>query len=383
MVEGMNPEMAEMMLLKKGDIVKGKVTKVEEKQALVDVGYKFDGVLPIGEVSNIHIEKISDVLNVGDEIELKVIKINDEEEKLIFSKKVVDSEKAWDVLKLRFEKGETFEVEIADIVKGGLVANVGVRGFVPASLVEKHFVEDFSDYKGKKLAVKVVELDQEKNKVILSHKAVIDQEEEKSKETILNNLKSGDVIEGTVQRLTDFGAFIDVGGIDGLVHISEMSWNRIEKPSDLLSEGEKVKVKVLRVDPHNHRISLSLKEIQPSPWDKAVETLQIGEIYKGIVKRLTNFGAFVELFPNVEGLVHISHISQQHIAQPSEVLKEGQEVKVKVINVDAEAKRISLSIREAEEKEQLEEAKQNHYEDNQGLNVTLGDVFGEQLKKLK
>jgi len=380
----MNSEMTEMMTLQKGDLVKGKITKIEEKQAFVDVGYKFDGLLPIGEVSNIHIEKITDVLQVGDEVEFQVIKVDDEEEKLILSKKSVDSKKAWTDLQQKFESGEVFEVEIADIVKGGLVADVGVRGFIPASLVEKHFVEDFSDYKGKKLSVKVIELDQEKNKVILSHKAVLDEEEERKKEEIINNIQPGEIIDGSVQRITDFGVFVDIGGIDGLVHISEMSWDRIDKPSDMVKEGDTVKVKVLRVDPANYRVSLSIKETQPSPWDKALESLQVGEIYTGIVKRLVSFGAFVELFPQVEGLVHISHISEKHIGKPDEVLEEGQEVKVKVLNIDAEAKRISLSIREAEEIESYKEAKEKQLNEGQaGMNVTLGDVLGDKLKKLK
>ncbi len=384
MVEEMNSEMTEMKEVQKGDTVKGKITKIEEKQALLDVGYKFDGVLPIGEVSNIHIEKMTDALEVGDEVEAKVIKINDEEEKLILSKKVIDGEKAWVQLNQKFESGEVFEIEIADIVKGGLVADVGVRGFIPASLVEKHFVEDFSDYKGKKLSVKVVEIDQEKNKVILSHKAVLEVEEEKKKEGIIHRVQPGQIIEGSIQRLTDFGVFVDIGGIDGLVHISEMSWDRIEKPSDLVKEGDTVKVKVLRVDPSNFRISLSMKETQLNPWDKAIENTKVGEIYTGTVKRLVSFGAFVELFPTVEGLVHISHISQDHITNPEQVLKEGQEVKVKVLSIDPEAKRISLSIREAEEKEQYEDMKNNEFINGQsGMSVTLGDVFGDKLKKLK
>lgn len=383
MVEEMNSEMANIEALQKGDYVKGKVAKIEEKQALVDVGYKYDGILPIGEISNIHIEKISDSLNEGDEVELKVLKVNDEEEKLILSKRAVDSEKAWGLLEQRKESEEVFEVTVADVVKGGLIADVGVRGFIPASLVERHYVEDFSDYKGKTLRVIVAELDQEKNKVILSHKDVLEAEEEKKKQEIIGNIHSGDVLEGKVQRLTDFGAFIDLGGIDGLVHISEIAWERVEKPSDVLKEGDTVKVKVLRVDAANQRISLSIKETGTSPWKKASETLELGTIYTGTIKRLVSFGAFVELLPNVEGLVHISQISREHIGQPSEVLKVGQEVKVKVLDIDSENERISLSIREAEEKEQYEEMKAVLENKQDSMTVTLGDLFGDKLKKLK
>lgn len=381
MVEEMNSEITNIKPLEKGEIVKGKVAKIEEKQAIVDVGYKFDGILPIGEISNIHIETIEDVLNIGDEVNVMVLRLNDEEEKLILSKKVVDSEKAWDQLKEKAEAKETFEVTIADIVKGGLVADLGVRGFIPASLVEKHFVEDFSDYKGKNLSVKIVELDEEKKRVILSHKAVIDEEEEQKKLEVFDKIKVGDIVEGTIQRLTDFGAFVDLGGIDGLVHVSEIDWQRVERPSDVLKEGETTKVKIIRIDQANQRISLSIKATKQSPFAEAAKTLKTGDIYTGIVRRITNFGAFVELLPNVEGLVHINQISHHHISKISDVLEVNQEVNVKILSLDPENERISLSIREAEDV--LREANKAEYEDQKGLNLTLGDVFGEELKKFK
>lgn len=379
MVEEMNSEM-NVTTLQKGDIVKGKISKIEEKQALVDVGYKYDGIIPIGEISNIHIESVNDALQVGDEIELKVLRINDEEERLVLTKKALDSEKAWENLEEKTNNDEIFEVVVADVVKGGLVVDIGIRGFIPASMVEKHFVEDFSDYKGKTLRVKVVELDKEKNKAILSQRVVLEQEDEVQKLEAINKIKAGEIIEGTVQRLTDFGAFVNIGGIDGLVHVSEIAWDRVEKPADVLKEGDKVQVKVLRVDSSNQRISLSIKETKESPWQKAKESFEIGKIYTGKVKRLVSFGAFVELVPNVEGLVHISQISQDHITKPNEVLSVDQEVSVKVLGIDATSERISLSIKEAEENAYLE--KKAEYED-QGLNVTLGDVFGDKLKKYK
>jgi len=381
MVEEMNSEAGEVKMLQKGDIVKGKVSKIEDKQALIDIGYKYDGTLPIGEISNIHLENVSDALQVGDELELKVLRINDQEEKLVLTKKSLDSEKAWSVLEEKLQTGEPFEVVVADVVKGGLVVDVGIRGFIPASLVEKHFVEDFSDYKGRTLRVKLIELDKEKNKAILSQKAVLEQEEEAKKQEALENIKIGDVKEGVVQRLTDFGAFVDIGGIDGLVHVSEIDWERVNKPSDVLKEGENVKVKVLRVDTNNHRVSLSIKEVKESPWQKAQGKFEVGKIYSGIVKRLVTFGAFVELVPSIEGLVHISQISQEHIAKPQDVLTVGQEVKVKVLDVDLASERISLSIKEAEEKALIDQ-KTAEYRD-QGLNLTLGDVFGDKLKKFR
>ncbi len=281
------------------------------------------------------------------------------------------------------ENHEVFEVNVAEVVKGGLVVDVGVRGFIPASLIGTHFVDDFSDYKGKTLRVKIVELDQETNRVILSQKDVLRQEEEIEKKSLFSQFHIGDIKDGIVRRITDFGAFVDIGGIDGLVHISEMSWERVEKPSDLLNESQSVKVKIIRLDPENERISLSMKEVEPSPWDKAISTLKVDEIYTGKVKRLTNFGAFVEVIPGVEGLVHISQISHRHIGQPSEVLEVGQQVKVKVLDINQENSRLSLSIKEAEENGNQNGAIPHEYEKNESFSITLGDVIGDKLKDLK
>ncbi|MFV9510704.1 30S ribosomal protein S1 [Tepidibacillus sp. LV47] len=377
-------ELTNLTTLKKGDIVKGKVIKIEDKQAIIDVGYKFDGILPIGEVSNIHIEKIEEAIQVGDELELKVLRINDEEKKLILSKRAVDREKAWKILQKRMDSNEVFEVKVAEIVKGGLLVDVGVRGFIPASLVGNHYIEDLSDFKGKTLRVKIVELNPEKNRVILSQKDVLEEEEKEKKKALFLKFHVGDITEGTVRKITDFGAFVDIGGIDGLVHISEISWDRVAKPSDLLKIGQKVKVKIIRLDPENEKISLSIKETEPSPWDKAMEILKINEIYRGTVKRLTSFGAFVEVLPGVEGLVHISQITNRHIGQPSEVLKAGQQVNVKVLDIDREKERLSLSIKEAEEKEtKIEKIPSEYEKKDSGFTITLGDVIGDKLKEFK
>ncbi|OIJ14829.1 30S ribosomal protein S1 [Anaerobacillus alkalilacustris] len=382
MVEEMNQEMAEMKSFSEGDIVSGKVTKVEDKVAYVNVGYKVDGVVPISELSSLHIEKADEVVSVDDELELKVIKVTDEE--VVLSKRAVQAEKAWEDLQKKFETGEVFEAVVADVVKGGLVVDVGVRGFIPASLVERHFVEDFSDYKGKTLRLKIVELDKENNKLILSQRAVLDKEVEVQKKKAIENLQPGQVVEGTVQRLTDFGAFIDVGGIDGLVHISQMAHHRVNSPSEVLSEGEKVKVKVLSVDVESSRISLSIKDTQPGPWEEAAKELENGDVLEGTVKRLVAFGAFVEVKPGVEGLVHISQIANRHIGTPSEVLNEGETVKVKVLDINIAEKRISLSIREILEAEEKAEIPTKDYQrDEETSGFSLGDVIGEQLKKYK
>lgn len=379
MTEDMNQ--VEVNNYKVGDQVKATVSKVEEKQVIVDVeNSKTDGIIPISELSSLHVEKASDAVSEGDALELEVIKV--EEEALILSKRKIDALKAWDDLELKFENGDVFEAEVKDVVKGGLVVDLGVRGFVPASLVEDYFVEDFSDYKNKTLTFKIVELEKDKNRLILSHRAVVQDQKEKQKANVLDKIESGQVLEGVVQRITDFGAFVDIGGVDGLVHISQLSHQHVDKASDVVSEGDKVQVKVLSIDRDNERISLSIKDTLPGPWAGIAEKAAKGSTLEGTVKRLVSFGAFVEIFPGVEGLVHISQISHKHIATPQEVLKEGQPVEVKVLEVNETDQRLSLSIKE------LEEPQSNYntsdYEmPEESKGFQLGEMIGDQLKKLK
>jgi small subunit ribosomal protein S1 len=361
-----------------GDKVKGQVTKVEEKQVLVSIeNSKLDGIIPISELSSLHVEKASDVVSEGDELDLEVLKV--EEETIVLSKRKVDAEEAWQDLTEKFHSGAIFDAQIKDVVKGGLVVDLGIRGFVPASLVEAHYVEDFSEYRDLTLSFKIVELDKEKNRLILSHRAVVEQEKGKQKQAILDRIQPGKVLEGTVQRITDFGAFVDIGGIDGLVHISQLSHQHVDKPSDVIEEGQKVTVKVLSVDRDNERISLSIKETLPGPWSNILEKAQKGSVLEGTVRRLVSYGAFVEVLPGVEGLVHISQIAHKHIATPFEVLKEGQKVKVKVLEVNENEQRISLSIKELEEKP--EEETYELPEESKGFQ--LGEVIGDMLKNLK
>ncbi|TKV48532.1 30S ribosomal protein S1 [Bacillus sp. PIC28] len=381
MVEKMNEEVMDSKELQVGDVVTGSVTKVEEKQVLVNVGYKTDGVIPISELANVHIEKASDVVELDQTLELKIIKL--EEDDLVLSKRAVDAEKAWVELQEKFTSGHVFDVTVKDIVNGGLVVDLGVRGFIPASLVEVHYVEDFTDYKDKTLAVKIVELDREKNRVILSHKAVVELELDSKKKEAISSLKEGDVVEGTVQRLTDFGAFVNVGGVDGLVHISQISHERVEQPSEVLEQGQKVKVKVLSVDADTQRISLSIKAAQPGPWENVAGEIKAGDIREGVVKRLVTFGAFVEILPGVEGLVHVSQIANRHVKNPNEVLEMGQEVKVKVLEVHVAEKRISLSIKEALEENNVTEDYSQYEPNADSATFQLSDIIGEQLKKLK
>lgn len=363
-----------------GDKVTGQVTKVEEKQVIVNIqDSKLDGIIPISELSSLHVEKASDAVSEGDELQLKVLKV--EEDALILSKRKVDAERSWENLEQKFNAGEIFDAEIKDVVKGGLVVDLGVRGFVPASLVETHFVEDFSDYKGKTMSFKIVELDKDKNRLILSHRAVVEAEKGKQKNDVLASLQAGQVIEGTVQRITDFGAFVDIGGIDGLVHISQLSYEHVEKPSDVVEEGQKVNVKVLSVDRDNERISLSIKETLPGPWANISEKAPKGSTLDGTVKRLVSYGAFIEVLPGVEGLVHISQIAHKHIGTPHEVLKEGQHIKVKVLDVNEQEQRLSLSIKDLVEKEEAEVIDYELPEESKGFQ--LSEMIGDQLNKLK
>lgn len=387
-----------LVTLKKGDTVKGTVVKIEDNQAYVSLGYKYDGVIPLRELSSVNLESASDAVQIGQEVEAKIVSINDAKESLVLSKRQIDSPRAWDELQAKFDAGEAFEVTVTDVVKGGLVADVGVRGFIPASMVERHFVEDFSGYKGRTLRVKVKEIDRENNKVILSAKDVLDAEYEANKQQIMANLQPGQTLEGTVQRLTPFGAFVDIGGIDGLVHVSEMAWSHVAHPSDVVSEGQSVKVKVLKVDPSLGKISLSIKAAQPGPWESASGQFKTGDIVTGVVKRLVSFGAFVEIAPGVEGLVHISQIAHRHIATPFEVLKEGQEVKAKVLDFNPSEKRVSLSIKETEEAPARPEREERESRGPRGprapreesnlppvenMSFNLGEKFGDKLSKFK
>ncbi|MCQ6266046.1 30S ribosomal protein S1 [Fictibacillus sp. WQ 8-8] len=379
MADELNTSLEETKVLEVGDVVEGTVLKVEDKLAIIDVGYKQDAVLPVNEISNVFVEKASDFLKEGDKVAVKVTSLT--EEQLTVSKKAVDTVKSWEELKQKFDQNETFEVTVHEVVKGGLVVDLGVRGFIPASMVEKRFIEDFSDYKNRSLTVKIMELDEEKNRVILSHRAVEEELESQRKQELLNNLESGQVLDGTVQRLTDFGAFVDIGGLDGLVHISQLSHKRVDNTSEVVSEGDAVKVKVLSVDRDNERVSLSIKETQPGPWESLESGLAPGKVIQGTVKRLVSFGAFVEIAQGVEGLVHISEISNRHIGSPGEVLSEGEKVTVKVLDIDRKEKRISLSIRAAQEAKEQQNIRENFPKEEKGF--SLADMIGDQLKGLK
>jgi small subunit ribosomal protein S1 len=371
-----------------GDIVKGEVLAIEDRQAIVGIeGAGVEGVVPAKELSTAPVEDINEVVKVGDVLELVVISAigkDKENGSYLLSKRRLDAKKVWEDIEKDFQEDKIIEAPVTNVVKGGLVVGVGVRGFVPASMVEDHFVADFEEYKGKTLTFKIVEIEPSENRLILSHKAVVEAEKSKQKEAILADLYEGQEIEGKVARLTDFGAFVDLGGIDGLVHVSEISHGHVGKPADVLSVGDSVKVRVLSVDADKERVSLSIKDTLPGPWNDIEEQAAVGSVLTGTVKRLTSFGAFVEVFPGVEGLIHISQISHKHIATPHEVLQEGEEVQVKVLEVNPAEHRIALSIKALEKNDKAdaqEEATDDTYElPEESTGFTMGDILGDALK---
>lgn len=372
-----------------GDIVKGEVLAIEDKQVIVAIlGTGLEGVIPAKELSTTPTDDLESLVKVGDELDLVVIsRIGNDKENgsYLLSKRRLDAKKLWEEIEAKYAAGEVVDATITNVVKGGLVADLGIRAFIPASMVDDHFVKDFSKYKGQTLKCKIVEIEPSENRLILSHKVVAEEEKQKQKEAVFASIHKGDQIEGTVARLTNFGAFIDLGGVDGLVHVSEISHTHVAKPSDVLKVGEKVNVLVLSVDPASNRISLSIKDTLPGPWDDIEDKAPVDSVLTGTVKRLTSFGAFVELFPGVEGLVHISQVAHKHIATPHEVLKEGDEVKVKVLEVSPENQRIALSIKALEEKPEpkVEEvvAEEESYElPEESTGFTMGDILGEALK---
>lgn len=391
----MTEEFNESMIndIKEGDKITGEVQQIEDKHVVVHVnGGKYNGIIPISQLSTYHVENANEVVKVGDEIGAYVTKIEVDEENetgsYILSKRKLEEEQSYAYLQEKLDNNETIEAKVTEVVKGGLVVDVGQRGFIPASLISTDYIEDFSDYEGRVLELKVEELEPEKNRVILSRKAVEAEENEKKKAELLQSIKAGDLIEGKVARLTNFGAFIDLGGVDGLVHVSELSHEHVKSPEEVVSIGDTVKVKVRSVEQDSERVSLSIKDTLPSPFETIQEKYSEGDIVEGKVMRLASFGAFVEIGSGLQGLVHISEISHKHIGTPGEVLEPGQTVQVKILGINPEEERISLSIKAANPEEETEEASAEttqHYTqpaDENENNPTLGDVFGDKLKDL-
>ncbi|EEQ80023.1 30S ribosomal protein S1 [Staphylococcus warneri] len=391
----MTEEFNESMIndIKEGDKVTGEVQQVEDKQVVVHInGGKYNGIIPISQLSTHHIEKPNEVVKEGDEIEAYVTKIEFDEENdsgaYILSKRQLETEQSYDYLQEKLDNNEVIEAKVTEVVKGGLVVDVGQRGFVPASLISTDFIEDFSDFEGQTIKIKVEELDPENNRVILSRKAVEQAENEVKKASLLDSLNAGDVIEGKVARLTNFGAFVDIGGVDGLVHVSELSHQHVQSPEEVVFVGDKVNVKVKSVEKDTERISLSIKDTLPTPFAQIKGQFHENDVIEGTVVRLANFGAFVEIAPGVQGLVHISEIDHKHIGTPGEVLEPGQQVSVKILGIDEENERVSLSIKATLPNEDVVESDASTTQsylnnDADEDNPTLGDVFGDKFKDLK
>lgn len=376
-------EVLDTAALQPGNVVTGTVTAIDDKKAVVDIGYQIDGIVPIRELSAVRIDHPNEVVAVGDEVTTVVVKVDEEAGVVVLSKREATASSAWADLQAKADNHETLEVTIQDVVKGGLVTDVGVRGFIPASLVDRQYVEDLNSFKGKTITVQISEIDPENNKLILSRKAVLDGQVQADVQNVIGTLKPGSIIEGTVQRLTNFGVFVNVGGVDGLVHVSELAWHHVDDPSEVVQVGDTVKVKILKVDPASGRISLSMKEASPSPWEQHLTNFKEGDVVTGVVRRVVDFGAFVELAPGLEGLVHVSQIANQHVAKASDALQEGQEVKVKILAVEPDRKRISLSIKEAFEERGRKETQRymQSQEEVSGTGATLGDLFRDLFNK--
>ncbi len=333
-----------------GDIVKGTVIQVSNEEVSVNLGYKSDGIIPRGEYSSDATVLPSNEVSVGDEIEVFVVRVNDGDGNVLLSKKRIESMKGMDDLQKAFDEKTVVEGKVTEVVKGGLITVVnGVRVFIPSSQVSNRFVEDLNSYKGQTINFNIIELDRTKRRIIGGRKALIEKENAAKREALFATIEAGKKVTGTVSRLTDFGAFVNLGGIDGLIHISEMSWGRITNPKEILKEGDTVEVVVLEADKEKGKISLSLKEATSNPWTDADNKYAAGSIVEGKVVRMVPFGAFVELEAGVDGLVHISQIANKHVVRPEDELKIGEIIKVKVLEVNMETKKISLSKREAEE----------------------------------
>lgn len=330
-----------------GDLVKGTVVKLEHDEVLLDIGFKSEGVIPSRELSIRKDADPSDIVALGDEIEALVLQKEDKDGRLILSKKRAEYERAWIQVEEKFKAGEVVTGEVIEVVKGGLILDIGLRGFLPASLVDLRRVKDLDMYLGTEIEARVIEMDRNRNNVVLSRRVLLEEGRKNERAEILSKLAKGMRLKGTVSSIVDFGAFVDLGGIDGLVHISELSWNHVNHPSEVVKVGDEVEVEVLDVDLQRERISLGLKQTTEDPWLKLVESYPVGSIVDGKVTKIVPFGAFIELGSNVEGLVHISEMAAKHIDTPAQVVKVGQEVKVKVMEINPDRRRISLSMKAA------------------------------------
>ena len=329
-----------------GDIVEGEVVKIDRDEVLLDIGYKSEGVIPSKELSIRHDVDPNEVVKVGDRIEALVLQKEDKEGRLILSKKRAQYERAWGKIEEVMTSGQTITGPVIEVVKGGLILDIGLRGFLPASLVDLRRVRDLHPFVGQELEAKIIELDRNRNNVVLSRRAFLEESQSEGRKKFLEGLQKGERRKGAVSSIVNFGAFVDLGGVDGLVHVSELSWKHVDHPSEVVTVGQEVEVEVLDVDLDRERVSLSLKATQEDPWKEFERKYKAGEIIEGQVTKLVPFGAFVRVAPGIEGLVHISELSHEHVDTPESVLSVGDEVSAKVIDVDVSRRRVSLSMRQ-------------------------------------
>ncbi len=334
-----------------GDVVSGKVVRIDKDEVLVDIGYKSEGVIPSNELSIRKSVDPDQEVSLGEEVDALVLTKEDQEGRLILSKKRARFEKAWRRIEGAAESGEPVIGTVIEVVKGGLILDLGVRGFLPASLVDIRRVQNLDEFMSEQLECKVIELNRSRNNVVLSRRAVLEEARKEVREEILGKLEPGQVVEGKISNIVDFGAFVDLDGIDGLIHISELSWSHVNHPSEVLSIGDTVRVKVLDIDRDRQRISLGLKQTQEDPWQRVLNEYKEGDVVDGKVTKIVAFGAFVQILPGVEGLVHISELAQHHVENPAEVVKPGDELQVKVLEIDDTRRRLSLSVKRVEGQE--------------------------------
>ncbi len=332
-----------------GDIVNGTVVKVDKDEVLLDIGFKSEGVIPSRELSIRNDVDPSEIVSLGDEIEALVLQKEDKEGRLVLSKKRAQYERAWGTIEKVKEDEGTVKGFVIEVVKGGLILDIGLRGFLPASLVELRRVRDLQPYVGRELEAKIIELDKNRNNVVLSRRAWLEETQKEQRDEFLANLKTGETRRGVVSSIVNFGAFVDIGGMDGLIHVSELSWKHVDHPSSVVTVGDEVEVKVIDVDLDRERIALSLKATQQDPWNEFASTHRVGELTYGRVTKLVPFGAFVQVGEGIEGLVHISEMAAHHVDLPEQVVTPGEELWVKIIDLDLQRRRISLSIKQAAE----------------------------------
>ena len=366
-----------MVTVEDGQLVHGTVVKIDKDEVLLDIGYKSEGVILSRELSIRNDVDPSEVVSLGERVEALVLTKEDKEGRLLLSKKRAQYERAWGDIEAKKEADEVVSGPVIEVVKGGLIVDIGLRGFLPASLVELRRVRDLAPYIGETVHCKIIELDKNRNNVVLSRRAYLEENQKETRDQFLNNLKVGEVREGTISSVVSFGAFVDLGGMDGLIHVSELSWKHVDHPGSVVAVGDPVKVQVLDVDFSRERISLSLKATQQDPWQEFAESHQVDQLVYGRVTKLVQFGAFVQVGEGIEGLVHISEMSAHHVDSPEQVVTPGEELWVKIIDLDLARRRISLSIKQAAEGGELAAEYREHFEVDSAGNWVQGEASAE------